>query len=633
MSLRRLRRCVPSSVSPRCSAGLRRWGPWGVLLLFWAWKTSDIWRHVTSRHYALWGVFFDTINMVWMSWWSDVAAHSAEGLFETSFVNYPSGSPTALAQSLAWFHVALAGLLRGVTGYLFAHNVLAMASFGISLSAVYLLLRHLTAERWLSLVLTILVVTYGLSWGRTLPDLELVSFGYFAFAMLAWLRYSEAGGWWRLLLAMSLVGWTGFVQMYYGLALFIMLVMGVVAGALGRTPPGVPPRQMMTRTAQVLGLALCLSALLHLRNLLNVLNVSEPPHWNQFFRFSWWQGVLLLIAVLTPILVAERRGKGGAVFFGLLMFPVAILSMGEFVEFGTGGPPVSLPLNWLRLNVPLMYRITFCFRFVAPTLLALAALYALFWREAGVRAPGDDKPGAASTIVLVTLFWLTAGFAPMIPRFELEPLQAAVSADAMCVSDQPDSCSLVQARVAWCRDGRGEIPSRAWWALSQAVAPLLPVATVEMPAAPPCVLWLMRQEDRRALLEFAYREPLAYSGYFQTMHQRPVVGFPTRYLEAASQLTEPSPLTKLQSSYRRREPFRLPASRDLEDIGIGYVVIHRDAVPETCHLGPSDQAPSRPDAMAPAVVAEDFVEAYGAPVCTDPRLIIYQVSADGRGRR
>jgi hypothetical protein len=604
---------------------VERWGPWGLLFVFWAWKTSDIWRSLTSRHYAIWGVFFDTMNMVWMSWWTDVAMHSSEGLFETTYVNFPDGGATALSQSLAWTHVVLAGLLRGVVGGLAAHNLLAILGLGLSLTAVFLLLRHLSGERWMAALLTLLMVTYGLCWGQTLPDLELASFGYFGFALLAWLRYAEDGGRGRLILAAILVGWTGFVQMYYGLSLVTLLGMAALLSARGRAPGGVPARRFLVRTAQVLGAGAVLMAAFHARDLVNVLRVDDPPHWDQFFRFAWWRPLLLLLAVLGPIAAATRWRMSGAFFWGIALLPVAVLSMGEFASLGAGRGDLALPLNWVRWTVPLMYRITFCFRFVPPLLLALAMLYVMLWREAP-RGPGGWRTG----LLVVALFWCTAAFAPLVPRFELGAAGEALS-DADCAAPHPNSCTLVQAQVAWCDAGAAREPGLARWTLSQVAAPALPLATVEMPPAPACVQWLTGQGDDGAVLEFAYQEPLAYSGYFQTFHQRPVVGFPLRYVEAAAQLSAPGHLTELQRAYRRMEPVTLPRAEELSAEGIGYVLVHRDAIPETCHLGPGTSAPLDPDARAAA--APDFARAYGAEVCRDRRLIVYRVSSGGSSRR
>ncbi len=606
----------------RLRESLGRWGPWALLVLFWAWKTADIWRHVTSRHYALWGVFFDTFNMVWMSWWTDFAAHHGQGFFDSVWVNHPQGGATALTQSLAWSHVALAGLLRGIAGTLFAHNVLVTAGLAVSLVGVYLLLRHLSRAPWMAAVLTVLMVTYGLCWGRTLPDLELVSFGYIAFALLAWWRHLEAGGKWRLALAAFLVGWTGFVQMYYGLSLLTMLAMSLLLGWLGLTPRGIPARRLLVRTGQVLGLGLGVMVALHARNLVNVLGVTEPPNWDQYFRFAWWQGLLLLAAVVLPAVVAFLRLNANAFYWGALVLPVALLSMGEYLDFGDSAT-LSLPLHWVRRGVPLMWRITFCFRFVAPMLLALAAVYAALWRERDKLPAGEKWPALRAGAVLVGIFWLTAAFAPMVPRFELDPPGGAASTDEWCAEAHPSPCTLVQARVAWCSEGQREIPGPARWALTQLASPVLPLATVEMPPAPPCVAWLNGQQDRKALLEFAYREPLAYGGYFQTMHERPVAGFPLRFLEAASQLSEPSELAKAQQSYRNRVPFELPTAAHLAELGVGYVVVHRDDTPQSCQLGPSSALPLESVPGAVPDFAPDFPAAYGPPVCEDELLVIY----------
>ena len=56
------------SSTPRGSA-LNRWGPWGLIIGAWLLKTWEIWRSLTQRHYALGGMYFDTLEMWWISWW------------------------------------------------------------------------------------------------------------------------------------------------------------------------------------------------------------------------------------------------------------------------------------------------------------------------------------------------------------------------------------------------------------------------------------------------------------------------------------------------------------------------------------------------------------------------------------
>ncbi len=638
------------------------WGPWLILVVAWLAKTWEMWRHLGSRHYALWGLYFDTVHMDWMSWWTSVAlTRPDQDLLYSTFVSYPVGCYTVIDSSLAFVHVVLAGVLRLAVGSPAAHNIVAALGVGVSLLGVFLLLRHISRSGVVAALLSALVVTYGIAWVRTLPDLELVFFGYLAFALLAWYRYVEVGGKWRLALAVFLVGLTSFSQMYYGFSLLGILAAIAVLAAVGLPLRGVTRKALLHRTLWVLGLGILASFAFHARNIGNVVSVVQLPVNDHPIAYEIWEGALLIGVVLFALVLGFLAAVPSALFWGLAVLPLAILSLGERLHSASLGMTLDMPLHWVRAIRPFLWRLSFGFRFIAPTLLGLAALYAALWAERGrilARLPQVKERVAA--LVLVVLFWLTAAYAPLYPRFERMPLLAgSIDAEA-CTAPQPDVCTMVQRWANQCDEPPlssvdAAPPPTTLSELGRALGPLfepfVPVATVPMPEIPPCVKRLAEEPGEFAILELSRYPQNAYRAYFQTIHGKPLSGFPVRDNDSQLRVEVMAPNAHAQEGFLRGTLRQLPDAADLARGNVKYVMLHQKGrlprcllrVPQRGERGsgaptsaaapmpvqPGDDVPVGHPLRPRDYPREDFVAAYGEPVCEDGAVVLFATAPGG----
>jgi len=601
-----------------------------ALLCAWLLKSWEIWRHLGQRHYAVWGMFFDTLHMDWMSWWSSVAlTHPGQSLFHSTWINAPVGASTVMNHSLASVHVALAGLLRLAMSGIAAHNLVALLGCAFTLVTLFLFLRYLSGSGWMGALLATLVFTFGLGWAGTLPDLEVLYFGYAAWALLAWLKFVEEGGRGKLILASLLVAWTAFAQMYYGLSVLAMLSMAMLLAWRGITLERVDASTLLRRTAAVLGIGLTLALAAHSRNIGTTLDMAggglqyspgplPPNHVSE----PLWRGLLLLTLFGGAAMAALRFRLQSALLWLGMVAPLVVLSLGEEL----GG--IDMPLRYLRAIRPLFQRVSFGFRFVAPALLGLAAVVALMWHQRTrvlSRLPAGFSPGMLA-ISLVGLFWLGAAFAPVIPRFERLSAGPEAIDRAACNSPLPDPCTMTQRWVNLCAsgasEGEGISPSGAFvWGLGQLLRPLRPQATVPLPEPPRCVTYLANVSGDSTLLEFSARGQNAYRGYFQTIHGRSLAGFPIRGgLERGVNAT---PLARAAFLYQQGALADLPAADDLVGEGVGYVAHYLDSPSPACNFGIPQRVAEDPPAGSRWLPEGEFLRAYGVPVCRDGVLSLY----------
>ncbi len=616
---------------------LLRVAPWLVLLAAFCLKTWTLWRHLADRHYALWGMYFDTLHMDWMSWWTGMAlTHPGESLTFSTWLNAPDGAPTVMSHSLAGMHVALAGLLRLVTTGLVAHNLVALMGCAFTMVALFLLLRHLSNSGLLAAVLAALVFTFGLGWAGTLPDLEVLFFGWTPLALMAWLRYVETGSWWRLVVAAGLVALTAFAQMYYGLSVLAMLAMAALGANAGQTMLELPPGKLLRRTLLVLGFGLALALAAHARNIVTTLAMGgeglsfalaplPPNHVSQ----PLWQGLLMALFVLAPLVAAWRLRLRGAALWIVMILPLAVLSLGEEL----GG--VDMPLRAVRAVKPILQRISFGFRFVPPVLLGIAAALALFWRHrvAVLATPWRRHYGRWYGPGLVVFFWLGAAYAPVVPRFERLPFEANAIDAAACAAPYPDSCTMTQRWVNRCLPqagaGRPVAPGGVLaWAAGQLLLPLRAQETMPLPGPPECIAWLASAPGEGSVLEFSPGPQNGYRAYFQTFHQRPLAAFPIR--NGTERNVVPSAIAQLPSEYQRGTLSTLPERAALRLAGVAAVVRYQGEAHLPCNFGIPQRVglPPGPQPIGEAA----FDAAYGPAACRDEVLSVYWLDlgkADG----
>ncbi len=619
-------------------AGLPGWAPAALLALWWAWKGSAIWSHLGTRHYVTWGVLYDAMHMHWMSWWTGVAASSAEhGLFRSALIDFPYGGGTDLDKSLAAVHAMLAGLLRLVAGAPAAHNLVALAGLGAALVAAWLLLRRIAGHGLPAALLAVLAVDYALCWERTLPDLDLVQLGYLGFSLHAWLAWAESGRKRWLLLAVLLGAWTTYTQMYYGLGLLTVLGAASLLSLLGLSPPGVPSGSFPRRTALLLGLVLVVALALHARNIATALAMASPGGADRF-AWDWWEAATPPLLALLLALVAIRVGSAGALLWALVAVPLAVLAMGESTVL-PGGGTVTLPLHWLKAAVPFLHRLSFCFRFVPSLLLCLAAgAAALVYASPALasRLPAGLRPTAPWLPVLG--LWCFATLLP-IPRMEPGPLWAPGEAARACTDPLPAACTLTERQAA-CPD---EPSDEAWvahkeglgWYAPRAADPLLPLRAQAMPEPPPCVAWLAEQPAGSALLELSTAASSGYSGYLQTFHGQPVTSTPSRSFSGVLEDDTVSDLARWSVAYRNGGILELPDPLWLANEGMRFVVLYGEGSYQLCQENPErplyNQFFQRPDEAElegeigrPGPAA--FGRRYGDPVCEDAFMRVYAVA-------
>lgn len=611
------------------------WGPRGLLFCAWVLKTWEIWRHLTQRHYALWGLYYDTLQMYWISWWTNFTLyHPEHSMYFSTYMNHPIGAPTEIDYGLAWVHTAIAGLLRCLVNSHASHNLVALLGCAVTLAGLFVFLRHLSGSGWLGAALAALIFTFGIGFARTLPDLEVVFFGYTALALLAWIRYMERGGWPRLVLAAVLVAWTCFTQMYYGLPLLMMLGSASVVALVGIAPVDAPPKQAFMRTLHVLVLGLGLGLVSHLGNFAHVMQVSTrlpstviemvPPTRHPV---SVWSAVAMLVFLGVTLALGLRARLTAATSWWLLLLPVAILSLGAHLRV-TDDLSLTMPFVQLGKLSPILGRLHFTFRFVAPVLLGMGAIYALFWRHRArvmERLPGRWSEGRYAG-ALVALFWVGAAFGPVVPRFERVPLLEGTPGAQACDAEFPDSCVMTQQWIDLCEpsagDGAPVAPSPApLWAIGQVLQPFRPVGTVPVPGPSPCIRYMMDRDDDDALLEFA---PFGNNGYlalFQTYHQRPLASFPM-FAERYIGRVRATRFAFLPVKYRydQMEVADLPAAAALAEAGIGWVSLYQGKLRPLCSF-----VIALGGLTAPWMANEgDFTARYGEPVCRDPVITLYR---------
>ncbi len=600
--------------------------PVALLVLFWCAKTASIWRDLGSRHYGMRAPLLDVLGMQWMSWWTHLASTSAEhSLFFSDMINHPVGGPSILDDSLAFLHIGAAGLLRGLLGGVAAINLVAVTGFTFSLVAVFLFLREVSGERLRAAVMTCLVVAAALCTANQLPELEFVFFGYLPLALLCWMRYVTDGRRRWLVASASLIGLSSYAQMYYGLSLFIVLGLALPLSFVRALWPEGESRTVLLRTAQVLGGGIGFGALLHARNIYNLVSAAAVVRTDLAHPLPWPYGlfdlfwVLLLVAV--PLAFAWRLGARRGVLWALLALPLLLLSAGNRLQAPWGGD-VSMPLLWLRRTFPFMWRITYAERFVAPMLLLVGASVLAILRGDAARARRPRfLPASAVAGVALFLFWWGATATPLVILAPAQVPSRPGAPSMLAASPYPPPATPVGLLADRDDNRPGPFPDRRlpWAAASWLLSPL---KTFELPPLPRCLLAVADEPGDFAILELSHSMMTGYRAYFQTIHQKRIAGFPFRPLWMGTLRVPAAPLTQYQQDFLVRSAPALPGVDDLRGQDVRYVI--RYALPFAVHgpTGPHDQGePGVGRRLGPA----DFDAAYGPPICVDDIATVHVV--------
>ncbi len=619
------------------------WAPWVLLLAFAAFKTSDIWRNLSTRHYALKGAFMDTVCTSWFSWWIGEAIWDGRHtLMFSDLINFPHGATTPLDYSLTFAHAWLAGLIQPLLGAVVAHNLVAIFGFVLTLVAFFLLLREVSGSTLLSSILSILVVSFGLAGDNCLPDPELIFVAWLGFSLLAWQRYLGAGrlGW--LLASALLVGFTCYAQMYYGMAVLATLAAAALLGFGGVTFQDVPAETLLKRTLAVLGAGLALAVMFHARNILNVLQAGSLGHMQKDIDILWpysvVDGLLLLAGVAAPAVAGLLLKSPDALTWALLALPVAVASLGFALDVPSQDIPRTMPLGWARDHLPFLWRLSFPTRFVGPLLLGIALSYAALWR--GLRpSPGPSsgrfphvKPLLAGALT-VAAFWATSAFLPLTP--DTLGASGPVAPDAASKpTPQGPTCYLAQMEMEapgaspWRIAGQTTPGPRSRFHADVLLWPFVPLRTVEPPAVPECIAQVASEDGEFAILDLTQDhllKPLFH--YFQTIHGKAIAGYPCRFRWMDEQRTDPSELTLIQHDFEFGNLDRLPPPEMLRKLGVRYVVHSELQAPRE----PGGIPCIRPD-VDPAVERRprrwfDFEATYGKARCVDSVVRVYATEA------
>ena len=488
---------------------------------FWIWQLWRVFADLDDLHYGDPGPHVDAAGQLWMAWWAERALGSPElDLFHCPLLNHPVGSE-ALSYDLAFSHALAAGALRPWLGPLGAINGVFAAVVLFDLVAIYLLLRQLTRGALLAAAGACSVVLLAVCHPPDFLDLEVCNLGWLALALASWLALLRHRRPWLLATTVLAIGLTCLSQMYYGLSLVGILVIGawVPPAPDGRFPSARPPARL---TLAVLAAGLVLAALPLLPSIVSALQVglfpaAHPPDAPDTSHLEHtglgWRALLAVPALAVVAALTRTRAAWVLLVCAALLLLAAI---GPPLVVGSDrGSAVPAPWTWLSQHAPLLWRIHFPRRFGIVALLVGALLIA----EAHRVWTGD---GARS--------------AP------LRSLSAAILISVLLLV----GCLAIRSAIAW--------------------PPTAPV-----PAGPPAAssgfdLACGRFADRVA--------------YDQAVHGRPIAGTPLRPGDIEAGDEDASPATRHLRFYcdDPRVAIAPPTPEWLREQGIGHVVLRRDSL-------------------------------------------------------
>ncbi len=462
-----------------------------VLTAFWAVRFAGVIANLGSDSYLIRGDHDDALEQAWMSWWAGKALLSSEyDLLSCPLLNHPYGS-NAMSVSVAYVHVSISGLLRPLLGPIAAINAVFVGVNLFVLVALYALLRGVGGTRPFACGGAILFLLYAVQANGEYPDLELANYGLLALAIAAWLALVRKGGAGRALLAALLTGATAAVQSYYGIELYALLGLGVVALALRLAPVTEPRRGALAWTLGVM-VAGALVAVLPLLPSVDYMSGMAPTAvpssvapsihgtvgvGSAAGREGLPSAFLLSLLPLLALVILDRRRSSGFWLAAVALF--LVLALGNVAVLWPGGGGVPMPFGWLREHVPLLWRFHYPRRFALPAALCLCVLLARVAANLGRRGGG----GTGRQV------WMTVGALLVVHL-------------------------LGQALMA--RPGTS----------FRILPPLLPMATHPMPDVPPVLAAIGQDPGDELLLELGWETHRALTAYFQTHHQHAIPGNP-----------------------------------------------------------------------------------------------------------
>lgn len=553
-----------------------RWWPDALAVLwligFWLWKCSDVFRRFFD---ALYGVAagIDGTGMVWMSWWAHQAFSSPDyALFYTPLLNYPVGAEV-FTYDVAYLHILLAGLLHSWLGLIGSINFVFVVGVLSGLIGTYVLVRQVTPSRVLAAGMAMLPVMFGLFTDWDAADLAVVNYGFFALALAAWLAMTGSHGRKWVIPTGALIALTLVAQMYYGIALFVVLGVAMVLAALRVTPSDGPRFVVWRRTAAATAIGLAL-ALPHVVISLGGIRpmgraiVAAPlsevcaPDW----RFGFWLAWLLVgLGVLAAIGLSRRM------WFWFVACGAVLLLGIDKPCFHLGGGDAWLipgPAALLKNYVPYLWRMTFPARLLRIAMV-LVPVFLAAWSTAVIgRWSLRRRPAAA----VMGIALLLGALAVPILSGRLDPTQP------------------------WGRMVRTDGVVRA----------LRPFPTTPGPDVPAVFEEIRDEAGDFAIFDLDCRRSSELSMFLQTVHERPIPGDFIRPHE----LPEPSELTILQRDLCRDENTPLPEIDWWRQRQVKYALLHND-----------------PGGEAGGDFLTRWETRFGSPVFRDATLSLYKITA------
>lgn len=513
----------------------------GLLLSFWLWHCRDVLRNFFTAIYQGDVVYksIDTAGMLWMSWWTEQALSSPQWkLFFSPFLNFPIGSEV-MTYDVAFSHVVLSGMLRPFLGPAGGFNAVFLLAGFFSLFGIYVLLRQVLASRLTAGLLALLPIVYGLFPLWDIFDLEVIDSGFFSLSLACWLALLRKNDQRLILPAGLLIAATMITQMYYGIALMIVLATATVASFAGLTPYSVAGKDLRKQTMTVAGLGF-LMVLPYLLWILQSVAAMGPVWKLHLFPEainnpnasgeSWlspnlWLsgGVFVLMAV-----VAHRRRTW--FLFALLVVPMLFFISKPFWTIGRWHIPT--PVQLLTMSLPYFWRLSSPARF------------------------------CRAAVILATLF--LAGWIPaMQQRWSLKRWPAVLPAVASLV------VGLILIPVM---NGKIIFPSfiKQMLPMHRVIGLYNPIDVEPLWHPPEVIADLGEQPSPRAIFEVNCEKNSALSLMLQTVHEKPVS---TDCLRPHT-VEELSPLAKYKKRLCSGKTSNCPSAEQLRQLGVRYVMFY-----------------------------------------------------------